>query len=51
MRGLEIGGMVFEWDDEKAALNIEKHGTSFYEEASVFADKKGILLPDIEHSR
>jgi len=51
MQGIEIGGMIFEWDDAKAALNIEKHGISFYEAASVFADRKGILLPDVEHSQ
>jgi uncharacterized DUF497 family protein len=50
MQGLEIGGMIFEWDDAKAAFNIEKHGISFYEAASVFRDRRGILLPDIEHS-
>ena len=43
--------MDFEWDDAKAALNIEKHGISFYEAASVFADQKGILLPDVQHSQ
>jgi uncharacterized protein len=43
MQGLEIGGMIFEWDDAKAALNIEKHGISFYEAASVFTDWNGIL--------
>ncbi len=51
MQGIEIGGMIFEWDDAKAALNIEKHGISFYEEGSVFADRKGILLPDVQHSQ
>jgi len=50
MQGLEIGGMIFEWDDAKAAFNIEKRGISFYEAASVFADSNGILLPDVEHS-
>jgi len=50
MRAIEIDGMIFEWDDVKAAANIEKHNISFYEAASVFSDKRGILLPDIEHS-
>ncbi len=50
MQGLEIGGMIFEWDDAKAALNLEKHGISFYEAASVFSDWNGILLPDVKHS-
>ena len=51
MRAIEIDGMIFEWDDVKAAANIEKHNISFYEAASVFSDKRGILLPDIEHSK
>lgn len=28
----------FEWDDEKATLNMRKHGVSFEEAASVFDD-------------
>jgi uncharacterized DUF497 family protein len=51
MQAFEIAGMIFEWDDAKAALNIEKHGISFYEAATVFADPRGILLPDAEHSQ
>jgi uncharacterized DUF497 family protein len=41
MQAFEIVGMIFEWDDAKAALNIEKHGISFYEAATVFADRRG----------
>jgi uncharacterized protein len=48
---LDVGGLHFEWDDAKAAINIEKHSISFYEAASVFSDTRGILLPDIEHSQ
>ena len=33
------------------SINMEKHGISFYEAASVFADRKGILLPDLQHSQ
>ena len=51
MEEIEINGLIFEWDDAKAALNIEKHGISFYEAASVFFDKRGILLSDVEHSQ
>jgi Ribonuclease toxin, BrnT, of type II toxin-antitoxin system len=28
----------FQWDDEKARANFEKHGVSFAEAATVFAD-------------
>lgn len=36
----------FEWDDEKAAANIAKHGVSFAEAATVFADSWAIYLDD-----
>ena len=28
----------FEWDDNKAAINEDKHGVTFYEAAEVFFD-------------
>ncbi len=31
-------GMTFEWDDEKAINNLEKHGVSFDEAAQSFLD-------------
>ncbi len=34
-----INEMVFEWDDEKAAINKQKHGISFNTAAMVFADE------------
>jgi uncharacterized protein len=36
----------FEWDDEKAAANVEKHGVSFPEAATVFADPLAVYLDD-----
>jgi len=38
----------FEWDDIKAANNLEKHGVSFEEGATIFNDPKiaTILDPD-----
>ena len=50
MAVLTIGGVVFEWDDEKAASNLNKHGISFLEAVTVFRDKAGILKRDIAHS-
>jgi hypothetical protein len=50
MAVLTIGNVVFEWDDDKAASNLSKHGVSFLEAATVFRDKLGILKPDIAHS-
>jgi uncharacterized DUF497 family protein len=32
---LKVGGLVFEWDDDKAASNLEKHGISFLEAVTV----------------
>ncbi|MBQ7594834.1 MAG: BrnT family toxin [Synergistaceae bacterium] len=35
---LELGGMLFTWDDEKEKINIRKHGIDFTTAASVFND-------------
>jgi uncharacterized DUF497 family protein len=39
-----------EWDDEKAASNLRKHGVSFREAATVFADPAGVVVDDLHHS-
>jgi hypothetical protein len=36
----------FEWDDTKAAANVAKHGVSFAEAATVFADPFAVYLDD-----
>jgi len=36
----------FEWDSAKAASNLEKHGVSFFEAATVFADPLAVYLDD-----
>ena len=36
----------FEWDDDKARSNLEKHGVSFAEAATVFADPAAVYLDD-----
>jgi uncharacterized protein len=36
----------FEWDDAKAESNLAKHGVSFEEAATVFADGAAIFLDD-----
>lgn len=41
----------FEWDAEKAAANLKKHGISFEEAESVFADSFGLEELDEEHSQ
>ena len=40
----------FEWDRKKAAENRRKHGVSFEEAESVFADEFAILLDDPDRS-
>ena len=45
-----MGEMRFEWDPRKAAGNRRKHGVSFTEAESVFADEHALLLDDPEHS-
>lgn len=35
----EIGGRLVEWDDNKAAINVRKHGVSFKRAAEVFLDE------------
>ena len=40
----------FEWDPRKAAANRRKHGVSFAEAETVFADEHALLLADPEHS-
>lgn len=45
-----LGGMVFEYDEEKNQKNIRKHGISFKNAARVFFDYDRIELYDEEHS-
>ncbi|MGH9783640.1 MAG: BrnT family toxin [Terriglobia bacterium] len=40
----------FEWDPKKAAENKRKHGVSFQEAETVFADEFAIFLDDPDHS-
>ena len=42
--------MKFEWDPEKAALNLQSHGVSFEDAASVFGDPLAATIPDPDHS-
>ena len=39
-----------EWDLEKAARNLAKHGVSFDEARTVFADPLGKIVDDPRHS-
>lgn len=41
---------IFEWDTDKAANNLQKHGISFELATQVFTDRHASLTYDIEHS-
>ena len=42
--------MDFEWDPNKAEINLRKHGVSFAEAGTVFGDELAITVPDPDHS-
>jgi uncharacterized protein len=42
--------MEFEWNPEKAAINLRKHNISFQEAATVFDDSLSVTFPDPDHS-
>ena len=48
----EFGGHVFkfEWDEQKAASNLRKHGVSFDEAVSVFGDALALTFADTDHT-
>ena len=46
----EIGGRLVEWDDNKAATNVKKHGVSFRRAAEVFLDENRLDIADELHS-
>ena len=45
-----MSSLKFDWDDNKNVLNQKKHGVSFDEAKTVFADELGRLIPDPDHS-
>ena len=40
----------FEWDEDKAVSNHEKHGVSFEEASTVFDDPLAIVFNDLDRS-
>jgi uncharacterized protein len=42
--------LKFEWDPQKAASNLVKHGVAFEEAATVFGDQLGRITSDPRHS-
>ena len=45
-----LGGMAFEYDENKNQINIKKHGISFKSAARIFFDYDRIEYYDEEHS-
>ena len=43
-------GLLFEWDERKAAENLRRHGVSFDEAATTFGDPASLTIPDPAHS-
>lgn len=43
-------GIGFEWNSDKAARNLRKHGVTFEEAATVFRDGLSVTVPDPDHS-
>jgi uncharacterized DUF497 family protein len=41
---------LFEWDADKAAANLQKHGVPFDEAITAFNDPLSVLLADPDHS-
>ena len=42
--------MDFEWDENKAQINLRKHGVSFEEASTVFDDADALQIFDPDHS-
>ena len=50
MVSFSLGGMAFEYDDNKNLINIKKHGISFKSAARIFFDYDRIEFYDEDHS-
>jgi len=42
--------MLFDWDENKAKVNLRKHGVSFLEAMTIFGDINAVLMDDDMHS-
>jgi uncharacterized DUF497 family protein len=42
--------LIFEWDKNKAQINLGKHKISFEEASSLFANENSITIDDPAHS-
>jgi len=49
LRGFPLG-YIFEWNAKKPKSNSRKHGVTFDDATTVFADPLSLLMPDPDHS-
>jgi len=47
---MDASAYDIEWDERKHVLNKRKHGISFWEASTIFADPLEIMIDDPEHS-
>lgn len=45
-----MNNITFSWNEKKSESNKQKHGVSFEEAKTVFADEYGRLIADPDHS-
>lgn len=50
MYNIRMEALRFEWDPAKARSNLVKHGVSFEEAVSAFADESGKVIPSPDHA-
>ena len=43
--------LIFEWDEKKARMNVQKHKVSFEEARTLFRDPLVLTFPDEYHSQ
>jgi uncharacterized DUF497 family protein len=45
-----MSAILFDWDEKKNISNKKKHGVSFEEAQTAFADENALLIHDPDHS-
>lgn len=45
-----MADLRFDWDPVKATANVQKHGVTFEEAATVFSDEFALVIDDPDHS-
>ena len=47
---IEYLDILFDWDENKAKINEQKHGVTFLEAMTIFKDDNAVIMDDEEHS-